>query len=134
MKKYILLSFALAALASWWGCSKSTTGCELQAVEILRYDCDRAIFRFLQPNGQGDDSWTNIFDGRTYNHVSSATINCAWGQQLSSLPDTIYVKLREVNTLVRYADCAECQAISPEPPQSKMEITEISFVNCENGE
>ncbi len=130
MKKAAFSLLLVASLMLWLGCDKSDPGCDLQPVQILRYDCDRVIFRFLQPNGQGDASWTNIFDGRTYQHVSSASINCTWGQQLSSQPDTIYVKLREVATLVAYPGCAQCQAISSEPPQSKMEITELSLQEC----
>ena len=134
MKKIILLILAGAGLATWWGCKKSNVACALEPVEILRYDCDRIIFRFLNNNDLGDASWTNIFNSSTYNHVSSATLNCSYGQLLSGQPDTVYLKVRPVAELARYSDCVQCQAISANQPESKMEILDLSLQNdCDSG-
>ncbi len=134
MKKLILLILTGTGLAAWWGCKKSTVTCTFEPAVILRYDCDRVIFRFLNNNGLGDASWTNIFDGSTYHHVSAATLNCNYGQLLAGQPDTVYLRLRQVNELVRYPDCAQCQAISANPPVSKMEILDLSLQNdCDSG-
>jgi hypothetical protein len=113
-----------------FACKKSTSDCSLVPAKVIRYDCDRVILQLMTSQPIGDNQWTDVFTGNTYQNVVSYYNTC----QVSTITNgelvTIYVKPELTQQDLSLPDCYQCQAISNNPPQTKVLLTEIQEVPC----
>ncbi len=80
----------------------------------------------------GDSQWTDAFTGQTYQNVVSYYNTCQISTLTNGELSTLYVKLEPTGHELSVPDCYQCQAISNQPPQTKMVLTEIQTAPCGN--
>ncbi len=131
MKKTTLSLMVLAVVASLISCKKSNIDCSLIPAKIIRYDCDRVIVQILSPNIIGDSTWVDIQSGQPYANVVSFYNTCKIAELTKGQLMTIFIKPDTTN-LAPIISCYQCLAVSPSPPQTKIDFTEISLSGCEN--
>jgi len=133
MKKVILSVIIIAAVASFTSCKKESNDCSLVAAKIIRYDCDRVIFQLLTTESIGDADWQDLQTGSHYNNVVYYQNTCAIASLTSGNKDTLYVNIKRTYENDYDSNCIQCRAISPNPPQTKVDFTEISRTPCAKG-
>jgi len=130
MKKVILSVVILAAIVSFTSCTKEFTDCNLVAAKIIRYDCDRVIFQLLTTESIGDADWQDVQTGTRYNNVVSYYNTCTIANLANGNKNTLYVKVKKTSENLYDSNCFQCQAVSDNPPQTKVDITEIRQSPC----
>lgn len=112
-------------------CKKSTEDCSLLRADIIRYDCDRVIFKIHSPQLVGDAEWTDVTTGRTYTNVISSYDPCKIVELTRCVKTTIYVSLYGRNTVPAESSCpVQCQAISASPPGTSYLFSAMSTEPC----
>lgn len=132
MKKItILLSLSMLVLFNACEkCKPDETGCNLTAARILRYDCDRVIFQLLDAPGMGDANWTDVQTGISYNNVVYYRNTCRISALIPNCEKiTLYVRAEQFEN-PPMPDCYQCQAISQSPPNTMVDLSEISLTDC----
>ena len=131
MKRIILSAIALVAVAGLTSCCKiKTENCDLVAAKIIRYDCDRVIFQLLTTEKIGDTDWHDVQSDTWYNNVVYYENTCAINNLTNGNKDTLYVIVKRTYENNYDGDCVQCKAISPNPPQTKIDFTEVSRSRC----
>jgi len=130
MKKTILSAIIVAAIAGLASCKKESANCDLVAAKIIRYDCDRVIFQLLTTENIGDTDWQDIQTGTRYNNVVYYNNTCAITNLTNGNRDTLYVSVKRTYENSNDNNCVQCRAISPNPPQTKIDFTEIKRTAC----
>ena len=130
MKKAILSVIILASIATFTSCTKDSTDCNLIAAKIIRYDCDRVIFQLLTTENIGDADWQDVQTGTRYSNIVSYYNTCAIANLTNGNMDTLYVSVKKTNENLYDSNCFQCQAVSDNPPQTKVDITEINQSPC----
>ena len=131
MKKRNLFISTIILLVAFSSCEKSSSECKLVPAKVLRYDCDRVIFQLLTTKAIGDANWEDVQTGQRYNNVVSYYNNCKIAELANGEKITLYVTLKEPEINPAIGDCYRCQAISQNPPQTKVDFVEISKSPCE---
>ncbi len=129
MKKIFLPVLTAGILFS--SCEKAASDCELIPAEIIRYDCDRVIFKLHTSQNIGDADWVDVQNGQHHSNVVSYYNTCAVSAITNGEMKTLYVKLKKVNEDLVDGNCIQCLAISQNPPQSKVDFTTVSAEPCE---
>jgi len=124
---YLILAGALFMFAS---CKKETDHCQFVAAKAIRTDCDRVIFQLLTPERIGDADWQDVHTGARYSNVVSYYNICLMGQLGICKGDTLYVRIRSTYEYVYDSGCFQCQAISNDPPQTKVDFIKMSKSAC----
>lgn len=119
----------MAVLSS---CKKENVECDLMPAEIIRYDCDRVIFRLLTSTPIGDPDWTDVQTGQHYSNVVSYYNTCRIAQITNGEKSTLYVNLLEPDNCPVIEDCVQCQAVSEAPPQTAVAFGNISKLACDD--
>lgn len=131
MKKRNLFAATIALLIAFSSCEKSSSECKLIPAKVLRYDCDRVIFQLLTTETIGDANWEDVQTGQRYSNVVSYYNTCKIAELANGEKVTLYVNLKEPEINPVIGDCVRCQAISQDPPQTKVDFAEISKEPCE---
>lgn len=131
MKKTFLVLVASLAVFSFSSCEKCLKDCELIPAKVIRYDCDRVIFQLLTREMLGDNTWTDVNNGQVYHNVVSYYNTCEIAAITNGEYNTIYVKAEKTEQSHPVDECIQCQAISNQPPVTKMIFKEISTEPCE---
>lgn len=131
MKKRNLVAALFASIAIFSSCKKCDPECKLIPAKIIRYDCDRVIFQLLTPQMIGDADWEDVQTGQRYSNVVSWYNNCKIAELAHGEKITLYVQVKDDTEQYHLMDCMQCQAVSPAPPQKKVEFVEISASPCE---
>ena len=129
MKKTTILFF-VAMLVLIISCKKENTDCDLIAAKILRYDCDRVILQLPQSSGMGDANWTDVQTGISYNNVVYYRNTCrisAFAPNCEKI--TLYVRAEQFEN-PSLPECFQCQAVSQNPPNTMVDLLEISLTDC----
>lgn len=114
-------------------CKKATNTCSLIHAKVLRYDCDRVILQIMDNSIASDADWEDVMTGNHYSNVVSYHNTCAFAFGTNNIVQDVYLEgARTVVNAFRPADCVQCQAVSPNPPQTKIDVTRISLTPCEN--
>jgi hypothetical protein len=131
MKKITILCFAVVLMFAFSSCEKNDSDCALVPAKILRYDCDRVIFQILSSDFTGDANWVDVSTGQQYSNVVSYYNTCKISELTNGEKTTIYVepRLMEQNNA---APCYQCLAVSPNPPQIKVDFRVIATNPCSN--
>lgn len=132
MKTANLFTALIAVILIFSSCKKCDTPCNLIAAKIIRYDCDRVIFQLLTTETIGDADWEDVQTGQRYNNVVSYYNTCKIAEFTKGKKITLYVSFKEPDTNPTIPDCFRCEALSQNPPQTKVDFTEISISACEN--
>ncbi|MEO6489052.1 MAG: hypothetical protein ABIO04_03855 [Ferruginibacter sp.] len=130
MKKIIFSLILVLAFASFTACTKESANCEFVAAKIIRYDCDRVIFKLLTTESIGDSNWQDVQTGIQYENVVSYYNTCTIASLTNGNKDTLYLKVKKINENLYDSNCIQCQALSDNPPQTKVDITEITQTPC----
>jgi hypothetical protein len=134
MKRLKLIVVLIGAMVFYTACTKCQPECEpeceLIPATIIRYDCDRVIFKLLTTENIGDAEWVDSFTGERHRNVVSFSNTCRIASITSGEKETLYVRLLKT-THQPALDCFQCQAVSTNPPQTAVEFTEISKLPCE---
>ena len=130
MKKRILFAATIVLLIAFSSFEKCDPECNLVPAKVIRYDCDRVIFQLLTTEAIGDANWEDVQTGQRYNNVVSYYNNCKIGEFTNGEKITLYVTLKEPEINPVIGDCVRCQAISQDPPQTKVDFAAISKVPC----
>lgn len=130
--KAIILPAIILAVA-FTSCKKTKSECKLIPAKIIRYDCDRVIFQLQTPTLIGDATWTDVQTGQQFTNVVSFYNTCKISEFTGGNGKliTLYVK-SVISNQVPNTSCFQCQAISQNPPQTKVDFTEIYLSSCEN--
>jgi hypothetical protein len=131
MKKRNLFAAAIALLIAFSSCEKCEVECNLVAAKIIRYDCDRVIFQLLTTTPIGDPDWEDVQTSQRYSNVVSYYNICKIAEFANGGKTTLYVRIKNDTQEYHDLDCITCKAISPAPPQTKVDFTEISKSPCE---
>ena len=131
MKKRNLIAVSIALLIAFSSCEKCEVECNLVPAKVIRYDCDRVIFQLLTNEVIGDANWEDVQTGQRYNNVVSYYNTCKIGELTNGEKITLYVSLKKPDNNTNNPDCNQCQAISQDPPQTKVDFAEISKAPCE---
>lgn len=132
MKKAILISSISLLLIAFSACTKENSSCNLVPAKIIRYDCDRVIFKLLNNEMIGDSDWEDVQTGQHYSNVVSYYNTCKIAEITNGRLDTLYVEIKKISENIIPQDCMQCQAISPAPPTTKVDIISISKESCSN--
>lgn len=130
MKKTMLFSCISVLFIAAASCSKENSSCSLVPAQIIRYDCDRVIFKLLQTEMIGDANWEDIQTGQQYSNVVSYYNTCKIAELTNGRLDTLYLELKKTNQHLMAQNCMQCQATSPNPPLTKVDIISISKESC----
>lgn len=131
MKKRNLIAVLIASIVIFGSCEKNNSECELIPAKIIRYDCDRVIFQLLTSETIGDSDWEDVQTGQRYNNVVSYYNTCKIAEFANGEKVTLYVHIKEPLTNPAMPDCFQCQAVSQNPPQKKVDFNNISKTTCE---
>lgn len=131
MEKVNLIIAVIAPAIFFGSCKKNNTDCNLIPAKIIRSDCDRVIFQLLTTDTIGDANWEDVQTGQRYSNVVSYYNNCKIGELTKGEKTTIYVRLKEPEINPAIPDCFRCEALSQNPPQTKVDFAEISITPCE---
>ncbi len=132
MKQKNLFISIIALMAVLSSCKKENVECDLMPAEIIRYDCDRVIFRLLTSTPIGDPDWTDVQTGQHYSNVVSYYNTCRIAQITNGEKSTLYVNLLEPDNCPVIEDCVQCQAVSEAPPQTAVAFGNISKLACDD--
>ncbi len=132
MKKLTVLGSGLLLLLAFSSCGKCMVDdCQLIRAKIIRYDCDRVIFQLLTTANIGDAAWKDANSGTIYRNVVSYYNTCKIDGLANGISDTLYVRVKLTNENLKNPGCYQCLATSAEPPQTRVEFTEISLSPCD---
>jgi len=129
MKKTVVALSLLAVVFAGSSCEKQDSSCNLVPARIIRYDCDRVIFQMLGGEFAGDADWTDVLTGAHYANVVSYYNTCAIAKLTNGRMDTLYVEPKR-STQAIAPDCAQCQAISPNPPLTQVDFLSVQTASC----
>ena len=132
MKKRILFAATIVLLIAFSSCEKCDPECNLVPAKVIRYDCDRVIFQLLTTEAIGDANWEDVQTGQRYSNVVSYYNNCKIAELTNGEKITLYVTLKEPETNPKISDCFRCEALSQNPPQTKVDFGTISKSPCES--
>lgn len=105
--------------------------CDLVPAKILRYDCDRVIFQILDNSFVGDAVWEDVQTGQRYNNVVSYYNTCKIASLAEGQLRTLYVSIKRPSSNNQLSDCYHCQAVSQNPPQTKVDFDIIAKEPCD---
>ncbi len=131
MKKIFLPGILLSAVLLFSSCNKQEENCALIPAKIIRYDCDRVIFQLLTTESIGDASWEDVSSGQRYTNVVSYYNTCAIAAITNGNLNTLYVTLKKTEEDLFAPNCIQCQAISQNPPQTKVDFISVSENQCD---
>lgn len=134
MKKIMFISVLFTAVIFCLSCAKTNEVCELVPAKIIRFDCDRVIFQMIPPGKFGDSSWTDVQTGISYSNVFSYYNTCQVSELAKGKFATLYIKVKETYDASILENCAQCQAVSQNPPKTMVQMTKIEASPCENTE
>jgi hypothetical protein len=99
---------------------------------VLRTDCEFIILQSSDPGIAGDASWTNVRNGQTYTNVIACANTCMFGGTAIA-GQTVYIDPSSIRYGARYVPpgCAQCDAISPSPPATIVDIKRFGLAPCE---
>jgi hypothetical protein len=129
MKKtmsFLMISLLLSA------CCKTKEDYQLIAAKVIRYDCDRVVFRLLTDELIGDSTWLDVNSGQSYSNVVSCFNTCEIAAITGGAYSTLYVSMEKTEQPLPSGDCVQCQAIAKDPPGTKVVFTQISTEPCDN--
>ena len=130
MKKGNLFAALLAKILIFSSCKKSDTDCNLIPAKIIRYDCDRVIFHIVTTESIGDTDWEDVQTGQRYSNVVSYYNTCKIAELTNGEKVTLYVSFKEPESNPTIPDCFRCEALSQNPPQTKVDFATISKSAC----
>jgi len=131
MRKIFSIAVPAALVVVFSSCKKENNGaCGLTPARIIRYDCDRVIFQLLAHESIGDSDWEDVNTGRRYSNVVSYYNTCRIAAFTNGNFDTLYISVKKINENLFSPGCNQCLAISPNPPQTKIDIADISTEPC----
>lgn len=130
MKNIIFAAVYLSLVIAFASCEKESGNCALIPAKVIRYDCDRVIFQLLTNENLGDTDWQDTESGSQYHNVISYYNTCAIAELTNGREDTLYVRIKKINENPADSICIQCQAISVNPPQTKVDFIEISQSPC----
>lgn len=127
--------FLLMTCFSFAACEKKneTTDCSgFTEVKVIRVDCDEVVFQVMSDVLIGDPSWTDARDGQVYHNVVRYRNTCRIAEKTNGYSNkTLFVKWKKLNEPGPLdANCVECDAISPNPPQQWVDFTEFASQAC----
>ena len=129
MKRLAIYIVILAAVFA--SCKKQKANCSLTAARVLRYDCDRVVLQILDNSIAGDTVWTDIKTGISYRNVVSYHNTCAFNAATNNIGSEIYIEVAVISANpLPLPDCMQCQALSPAPPQTKIDMARFLSVPC----
>ena len=131
MKTRNLIITLIGLILIFSSCKKCDTDCNLIAAKIIRYDCDRVIFQLLTTKAIGDADWEDVQTGQRYSNVVSYYNTCKIAEFTNGEKVTLYVSFKEPEINPDLQDCYRCQAISQNPPQTKVDFAAISKSSCD---
>ncbi len=114
-------------------CTKDNkkTNCNLTHAKVLRYDCDRVILQVLDGSINGDAVWTNVVNGNIYHNVVSFHNTCAFAAATGNMATDVYIEgAAIIENPQMDASCVQCQAVSPNPPITKISGSGFSSAPC----
>lgn len=129
--KRLLALFAILSVAMI-SCTKTTNDCSLIAAKIIRYDCDRVIFQLMTDDIIGDSNWTDVETGISYTNVVSYYNTCQVASLTNGEKSALYVQPQITSENLVAPDCAQCQALPKNPPQTKVVFTKIQKQACDS--
>ncbi len=132
MKNGNVIAILIATISIFSSCKKNDSDCNLIAAKIVRYDCDRVIFQLITTETIGDADWEDVQNGQRYSNVLSCCNTCKIAEFTKGKKITLYVSFKVQDTNPTIPDCFRCEAISQNPPQTKVDFAEISKSVCEN--
>ncbi len=127
--KIISVAFGVLLIA-FSSCEKSNTECNLVPVKVLRYDCDRVIVQLFTEEFIGDNTWKDMQTGQQYNNVASYYNTCKIMEILKAEKGVFYVSFKELDINPDTGDCAQCLAVSQNPPKRKIDFSGIYRTSC----
>lgn len=126
--------FLLVICFSFAACEKKNeTDCSgFTKVKVIRVDCDEVVFQVMSDVLVGDPTWTDVTNGQVYDNVVRYRNTCRIAQKTNGYSNkTLLVKWKKLNQPGPLdANCAECDAISLNPPQQWVDFTEIASQAC----
>jgi hypothetical protein len=131
MKSKNILVTAIVVAIALISCKKTNTDCGIIPAKIIRYDCDRVIFQLQSATLIGDSIWTDVQTGQQYTNVVSYYNTCKIAELTKGELKTIYVKT-DISNQTPNISCFQCEALSQNPPQTKIGFADISLAACEN--
>lgn len=131
MKQSNLFAAAVILFIAFSGCEKNDSECELVPAKIIRYDCDRVIFQLMTAQTIGDADWEDVETGLHYRNVVSYYNTCRIAALTNGEKTTLYVQVGDDSPGHQNPNCIQCLAISPAPPQKKVDLMDISTSTCE---
>jgi len=111
---------------------KCVNECDLIPAKVIRYDCDRIIFQLLTDEAIGDSNWEDVQTGLRYPNIVSCYKTCEILALTKGEMTTLYVQIKPGDNMDATIDCAQCKAISPSPPQRKVDFVKIEKHPCDN--
>jgi hypothetical protein len=108
---------------------KADNNCDFVKAQIVRIDCDRIVLQLLTDKAIGDAEWRDVINSKTYNNVVYYSNVCALQQWNKQLNDILYIKIDKTQP-DNNIPCAQCMAISIQPPLTGINITNISNEPC----
>lgn len=130
MKSLRVIVVLIVVMVFYNACTKCEPGCNLIPATVIRYDCDRVIFKLLTTENIGDAEWVDSHTGERHQNVVSFNNTCLIATITNGEKKTLYVSL-EKTAHQRNLDCIQCEALSTNPPQTAVEFTRISKSPCE---
>lgn len=128
MRTITLVTGILLCLCS--SCKKEfSKECELIPAQIIKFDCDRVILELETSKTFGDREWTDVLSGEKFNNVVSFYDICLIQQITNGEKIKLYVNLEEDKGNA-VPGCRGCQALSLNPPKSKVILTKIRKTPC----
>lgn len=127
------LVLVLCFISLIWACEKKAdNNCDFVKAQIVRIDCDRIVLQLLTDKAIGDTEWRDVINNKTYQNVVYYTNVCALQQWNKQLSDIFYIKIDKTQP-ENNIPCAQCLAISVQPPSTSINITNISSEPCNTG-
>lgn len=111
-------------------CKKTSNECGLVQAKIIRYDCDRVIFQLITSESIGDANWVDVQTGQRFTNVVSYYNTCAVNTLTNGELASLYVNVKKTTETLYDSNCNQCQAISDNPPQTKVDFISISKTPC----
>lgn len=141
MKKTTLTVLTLAMIVTSSSCekmdcmptkkkNKKNTDCGIIPAKIIRYDCDRVIFQLISNESIGDLNWEDKTTGIKYNNVVSYYNTCEINNLTNGELSTVYVNLQQTAQNPHTSDCVQCEALSDNVPNTKVDFSSVSKEPC----
>ena len=131
MNKILLFTATVILSIACSSCEKCDVDCGLVPAKIIRFDCDRVIFQILDSTVAGDARWEDVQTGLTYHNVVSYYNTCEIASITNGEKATLYVSIKPAAGSAQLPDCSHCEALSQSPPQTKVDLYNISTQPCE---